>query len=206
MASCPTCGTQEVPGQQFCASCGSPTSSVYSYPAPQFTADVYSPFGYTLAGFWRRVLGFFIDDILLLIIGWATLGAHHVGFATDVIGVTAITFLYNSLLIGLRRGQTIGMRVVSVRCVDQDGVTPLTYARAAKRAIFYTALLALGTFHHLYRYVNPTTAQLHRELHAELIFFVFLLPHLIDLLWVAWDKRNQTLHDKFGQTVVIKTK
>jgi len=131
---------------------------VYSYPAPQFTADVSSPFGYTLAGFWRRFLGFFIDDILLLIIGWATLGAHHVGFATDVIGVTAITFLYNSLLIGLRRGQTIGMRVVSVRCVDQDGVTPLTYARAAKRAIFYTALLALGTFHHLYRYVNPTTA------------------------------------------------
>jgi uncharacterized RDD family membrane protein YckC len=54
--------------------------------------------------------------------------------------------------------------------------------------------------------VNPTTAQLHRELHAELIFFVFLLPHLIDLLWVAWDKRNQTLHDKFAQTVVVKTR
>jgi uncharacterized RDD family membrane protein YckC len=58
----------------------------------------------------------------------------------------------------------------------------------------------------LYRYVNPTTAQLNRELHAELIFFVFLIPHLIDLLWVAWDKRNQTLHDKFAQTVVVKTR
>ena len=117
-----------------------------------------------------------------------------------------MAFLYNSLFIGLANGQTPGMRIVSVRCVDQDGVTRLNYARAAKRSALYSALLLIGSIHHLYRYVNPTTAQLHRELHAELIFLVFLLPHLIDLLWVAWDKRNQALHDKFAQTVVIKTR
>ena len=208
MANCPTCGTEEVPGQQFCSSCGSPTTSVYAHlaPLPQYPAEVLSPFDYTLAGFWRRFLGFFIDDILLLILGWVTLGAAHVTFATDVVGVTALAFLYNSLFIGFANGQTPGMRIVSVRCVDQDGVTRLNYARAAKRSIFYTALLLIGSIHHLYRYVNPTTAQLNRELHAELIFFVFLIPHLIDLLWVAWDKRNQTLHDKFAQTVVVKTR
>jgi len=208
MANCPTCGTEEVPGQQFCGSCGSPTTSVFAHlaPLPQYPAEVLSAFDYTLAGFWRRFLGFCIDDILLLILGWVTLGAAHVTFVTDVIGVTALAFFYNSLFIGFANGQTPGMRIVSVRCVDRDGVTRLNYARAAKRSIFYTALLLIGSIHHLYRYVNPTTAQLHRELHAELIFLVFLLPHLIDLLWVAWDKRNQTLHDKFAQTVVVKTR
>jgi len=208
MVNCPTCGTEQVPGQQICRSCGSPTTAVYAYPAPraQFPAEDPSEFGYTLAGFWRRFVGFFVDDILLLVLGWITLGAAHVTFATDVIGVTALAFIYNSLFIGFANGQTPGMRIVSVRCVDQDGVTRLNYARAAKRSALYTALLLIGSFHHLYRYVDPTTAQLHRELHAELIFVVFLLPHLIDLLWVAWDKRNQTLHDKFALTVVVKTR
>ena len=208
MANCPTCGTEEVPGQQFCGSCGSPTTSAHSQraPMPQFPAELTPEFGYVLAGFWRRFLGFFIDDILLLILGWITLGAAHVNFVTDVIGITALAFVYNSLFIGFANGQTPGMRIVSVRCVDQDGVTRLNYARAAKRSSLYTALLLIGSVHHLYRYVNPTTAQLHRELHAELIFAVFLLPHLVDLLWVAWDNRNQALHDKFAQTVVVKTR
>ena len=208
MLNCPTCGTEEVPGQQICGSCGSPTSVVYAHRAllPQFPAEAPSTFGYELAGFWRRALGFVIDDVLLLILGWVTLGAAHVNFVTDVIGVTALAFLYNSLFIGLANGQTPGMRIAAARCVDQDGVTRLNYARAAKRSMFYTALLLVGSVHHLYRYVNPTTAQLHRELHAELIFAVFLLPHLIDLLWVAWDKRNQALHDKFARTVVVKTR
>ena len=208
MANCPTCGTQEVPGQQFCGSCGSPTTTMYAplAPLPKFPEELPSEFGYTLAGFWRRFVGFFIDDIVLLILGWVTLGAAHVTFATDVIGVTALAFVYNSLFIGLANGQTPGMRIVSVRCVDQDGVTRLNYARAAKRSLLYSALLLLGSIHHLYRYVNPTTTQLHRELHAELVFLVFILPHLVDLLWVAWDKRNQTLHDKFAHTVVVKTR
>jgi len=119
-------------------------------PAPQFTADVSSPFGYTLADSGDDSSVFFIDDILLLIIGWATLGAHHVGFATDVIGVTAITFLYNSLLIGLRRGQTIGMRVVSVGALTKTALPHLPTRAAAKRAIS-TLRYCLGTFHHLYR-------------------------------------------------------
>jgi uncharacterized RDD family membrane protein YckC len=165
-----------------------------------------SAFDQPLAGFWRRALGFVIDDLILLLIGWATLGAAHVAFSTDVIGVAILAFLYNSLFIGFANGQTPGMRIVFVRCVDENDFTRINYARAARRSAFYTALLLCGSFHHLYRYVNPTTAELHRELHAELIFFVFYLPHIIDLLWVAWDKRKQTVHDKFAHTVVIRTR
>ena len=208
MATCPTCGTEEVPGQQLCSSCGSPTSNVYANPAPlpHFPAEVAGLSQVTLAGFWRRFLGYLLDYLLLLIIVPLPLSAANADFATSLGIVTAIAFLYGSLFIGLGHGQTLGMRVVSIRCVDEDGFTELGYARAAKRALAYGALLLIGSLYHFHRYAHPTTLELQREDHHVLIFLVFYAPHLVDLLWVSWDKRNQTLHDKFAHSIVIKTR
>ncbi len=208
MANCPTCGTPETPGQPYCASCGSPTSQVYANPAPLPTYPAESPSsgGYGFASFWKRLLGYLIDYIILFVIGLVILSAVHASFAADLVVATALTFFYNTLLIGFRNGQTVGMRIVAIRCVGEDGATPISYARAAKRGVAYGVLALIGSFHNVHRYKHPTTAQLHHLIHQELIFFVFLVPHLIDLLWILWDKRNQTLHDKFARTVVVNTK
>lgn len=209
MATCPTCGTEEVPGQQFCPSCGSPTSNVYSNPAPlpSYPAQSGPSIGsYALAGFWKRFLGYLIDYIVLIVIGIIILRPLHANFATAVVAATVLSFLYNSLQIGLNHGQTIGMRVVSVKCVDRDGFSEINYPRAAKRAVFYGVLTLLGSLENVHHYTHPTTSQLHHYYHQELILVILVLPHLIDLLWVAWDKRNQTLHDKFAGTVVISTR
>jgi uncharacterized RDD family membrane protein YckC len=207
MATCPTCGTEEVPGQQVCASCGSPTGA-YANPAPlpYFPAEQSLPAQVTLAGFWTRFLAYLIDYILLLIIVPLPLSAINADFTTSLAIVTLITFLYGSLFVGLWHGQTLGMRLVSIRCVDEDGVTELTYPRAATRAAAYGVLLLAGSIYHFHRYAHPTTLQLHREDHHVLIFLAFYAPHLIDLLWVSWDKQNQTLHDKFAHTIVIRTR
>jgi uncharacterized RDD family membrane protein YckC len=207
LATCPTCGTQEVPGQQFCSSCGARSSNAFATPAPlpTFPAET-TPTGYTLAGFWKRLLGYLIDYVLLTITGVLILASVHGTFMTAVIIVVALSFLYNSLFIGLVHGQTLGMRLISIKCVDQDGHTEIDYARAAKRALFYSALLFLGNLERLNRYNNPTTVQVHHELHEELVYLLFRIPWLVDLLWVAWDQKNQTLHDKFARTIVISTK
>jgi uncharacterized RDD family membrane protein YckC len=208
MASCPTCGAEEVAGQQFCSSCGSPTSNVYANaaPLPSFPAEAPPPIGRTLAGFWIRFLGFFIDGLLLYVVVQLPLRAEHSGFATNVVIVTVTTFFYGSLFIGFNHGQTLGMRAVSVRCVDEDGLSEISYQRALKRAVAYGVLVVIGSVYHFQTYTNPTTLQLHHEAHQFLILFALSLPHFIDLLWVAWDKNNQTLHDKFAHTVVIRTK
>ncbi len=208
MATCPTCGTEVLAGQQNCGSCGSPTSSVYAKPAPlpSYPGEMATPSEVTLAGFWTRFLGYAIDYLLLLIVVPLPLSAANADFATSLAIVTVIAFLYGSLFIGLGHGRTIGMRVVSIKCVDEDGVTELTYARAARRALAYGVLLLIGSIYHFQRYAHPTTLQLHREDHHVLIFLAFYIPHLVDLLWVSWDKRNQTLHDKFAHSIVIKTK
>jgi uncharacterized RDD family membrane protein YckC len=40
---------------------------------------------------------------------------------------------------------------------------------------------------------------------ANGIVAIALLYGLIDNLWPLWDRRNQTLHDKFARTIVIMT-
>jgi uncharacterized RDD family membrane protein YckC len=207
MATCPTCGTQEVPGQQFCSSCGARSSSVYANPAP---LPAFAPettlTGYTLATFWKRFLGYLIDYILLTVAGVLILASVHGSFITDVIIVVGLSFVYNSVFIGFVHGQTLGMRILSIKCVDQDGHTEIDYARAAKRALFYSVLLFIGNLERLNRYNHPTTLQVHHELHEELLYLVFRIPFLVDLLWVAWDQKNQTLHDKYAHTIVVSTK
>src|SRR5579863_7223329 len=122
MANCPTCGTELVIGQQSCPSCGSPVSNAYgtTAPLPAFPTEALSFGGPVLAGFWIRFLGFFIDGLLLFLIVQLPLRVAHAGFATSLVIVAVTTFLYGSLLIAYNRGQTIGMRAVSVRCVDYD--------------------------------------------------------------------------------------
>ena len=207
MATCPTCGTQEVPGQQICGSCGAHSSNAYATLAPLAPLRAENSFAdYALATFWKRFLGYLIDYVLLTVAGVLILASVHASFITDVIIVVGLSFVYNSVFIGFVHGQTLGMRILSIKCVDQDGHSEIDYARAAKRALFYSVLLFLGNLERLNRYSHPTTVQVHHELHEELLYLVFRIPFLVDLLWVAWDQKNQTLHDKYAHTIVISTK
>jgi uncharacterized RDD family membrane protein YckC len=96
------------------------------------------------------------------------------------------------------------MRAVRIRCVravDRGRVEP---RRAFRRAFLYTALLLIGTLYHFQAIVNPDHHQtIENGKHAAIVLLL-ALPHYADLLWVSWDKKNQTLHDKFAQTIVIR--
>jgi uncharacterized RDD family membrane protein YckC len=175
-------------------------------PLPQFPTDTGRSTEVKLASFWNRFLGYVIDYVLLLVIVPLPLSAANADFAVSLGIVTLIAFLYGSLFIALNHGQTIGMRLVSIRCVDEDGVTELNYPRAAKRAIAYGALLLIGSIYHFHRYAHPTMLQMQSEDHHALIFLAFRAPNLADLLWPSWDRRNQTLHDKVAHSIVIKTR
>ncbi len=39
-----------------------------------------------------------------------------------------------------------------------------------------------------------------------LMFVVLIVPWVLDMLFPLWDPRRQTLHDKFTNTVVVKTR
>jgi uncharacterized RDD family membrane protein YckC len=82
---------------------------------------------------------------------------------------------YITLMLG-SRGQTLGNMAVGTRVVDARTGGPVTYAKALGRWA------------------------------AEfLLFILFIVPWIIDILWPLWDRQKQTLHDKMAGTVVLRT-
>jgi uncharacterized RDD family membrane protein YckC len=207
MEYCANCGSVEDPDKQFCATCGAATSGAFASPAPlpyfpmDGPPDALEP---NLAGFWWRALGFVIDSILLALV--TTLPAHQLSLNLYVGAVLTIVvgFFYWFLLIAFWGGATIGMRVASLRCVDMKNRGSVGLRQAAVRSAAYSALVAIGSFYHYTTYANPTSAQSKLEGEHVAVAFCLVVPHLLDLLWVAWDKKNQSLHDKVAGTLVLR--
>jgi uncharacterized RDD family membrane protein YckC len=95
-----------------------------------------------------------------------------------LIVVTVVAALYNAILVGGPRGQTVGMMAVGIRAVP-DGTD--------QGAVGYgTALL--------------------RWLLQLVLWIVVVVPWILDMLWPLWDRKNQTLHDKAVGTVVLRVR
>jgi uncharacterized RDD family membrane protein YckC len=220
MAYCPVCGDLEAPGQNFCARCGSPTPSAGARtpgaPAPGGSAlppaPVYrdeAPYQQRVASFWWRVLAFILDQIVVVIT--VDIVLHSMTSVTFLEGAfisVIVFFLYFGLMVGFARGQTLGMMICHLRVVNATDHGPVTLNQAMARAALYSVLLLVASLYHYTarRTTNMTQKQEEVVVRHGLIWLALAAPHLLDLLWAAWDQRRQTLHDKFAKTVVVRTR
>jgi uncharacterized RDD family membrane protein YckC len=83
--------------------------------------------------------------------------------------------IYYTALIG-SRSQTFGKMALRIKVVDAESRSPIGYARAFRRWLSTATLRAL-----------------------------FTVPTVVDHLWPLRDPKNQTLHDKFARSVVVRT-
>lgn len=204
---CANCGTPELGDRKFCVICGTRSMGA----TDSATELSYFPMDGTdvarlavLAHFWWRVLSYTMDSLLLEIFVAGPLRLSHQTFYFSALVQIVAAFFYGALFIGYGNGQTPGMRVVRLRCVrarDRGRVEP---KRAFRRALGYCALLLIGSVYHFHIFQNPTSQQSLENGRQSLIFVALAVPHYLDLLWVAWDKKNQSLHDKFAETVVVR--
>jgi uncharacterized RDD family membrane protein YckC len=81
---------------------------------------------------------------------------------------------YETVMIG-SRNQTLGKMAVGIKVVGADARAPIGYARAFRRWLTTATLWAL-----------------------------FTVPGIVDHLWPLRDRRNQTFHDKFARSVVVR--
>lgn len=87
-----------------------------------------------------------------------------------------LALAYFTILVS-SRGQTVGMMATGIRVTrESDGL-----------------LLSIGQ-----AFV--------RQLFEEILYVVFTIPWIIDVLWPLWDAKNQTLHDKVVHSVVVHTR
>ena len=152
-----------------------PTNLPKAPPLNEAAPAQIAPDGSVLAGYWIRVLGYIIDGILVaIVVGVLALGLfRHSGSLPIYLGLL-VELIYATVLIAKWEGQTIGMKVVKVRCIDATNGEAVEWGKSFGRAAIHAVL------------------------------GIIPIIGLVDLLWPAWDKKNQTLHDKVASTVVVK--
>ena len=199
MPYCTNCGAEEQEGQRFCPRCGSLTEQE----APVLSTAGAEAESVPLAGFWWRVLGWFIDTVILLIPLAALNRSVHNYWAARVVAA-GITLLYATLLIGLR-GRTIGMAATKLRCVAKTTGEVAGVSRALVRAAYVAIGGAFVTIYHPSTFRDPVTqAQKTHNVTVGAVILLLNVPLFLSYLWAAWDKQHQTLYDKVAGTVVTR--
>ncbi len=135
-----------------------------------------TPYGSFTAAWWKRLVALVIDNVLLyLVTSLVSLQASTSSAVTGLrlVSELVLTFCYFGYLNGVA-GQTVGKRLMGIRCVDAETGYPIGFRRGlARQAV--VALLGLA----------------------------FLFPVFIDGLWPLWDRKRQSWHDKAVRSVVI---
>lgn len=155
------------------------------------------PAGPDLAGYGARLGGWLLDFVIVLVISVPLLipfgglfhltttntvssgsmfNTHSAGVSVHGLGLlvqAAVVLLYGMLFIGSAHGQTPGMMLAGIRCVDAN-LGRVGYGMALLRA-FVEYVLAV----------------------------FFFIPWVIDMLFPLWDSKNQTIHDKVVGSLVV---
>lgn len=141
-----------------------------------------------LADWWTRAGAFVLDQLIVgatayatLALGRAVASPGHTAQALLFYGVlVAIGLLYAPLLMarsGARNGQTLGKQAMGIRVVLADDGEAIGFWRGVLRTVLAQQLLIAVT---VYVY------------------------GLVDYLWPIGDRRNQALHDKIANTLVVR--
>jgi uncharacterized RDD family membrane protein YckC len=132
------------------------------------------------AGFWRRLLAFIIDTIVLGIVDLiirsvidavdhGTTSLQVISLIEFLVGLVYFTWLW------ARYGRTVGYAALGMRLTTTAG-QPVGAARAAVRYIL-----------------------------IEVSFALFLIPAIISAFMIGLSGSKQALHDKIVDTVVVRT-
>ncbi len=174
------------------------------YAGPMYAPKPLGPGGQPFAEFGDRLLAYLLDYLIIfavtilpsmagflaLFIWWfneiqtaTTAGTRpNVGlFLLGMLGLSAVLFVlqfgvtyFYFVTYQLRRGQTVGKRVMKLKAVDALSGAPMGLPAARKRWII------------------------------SLLMSFITVAHLLDDLWMLWDPQKQTVHDKVAATVVVK--
>ena len=144
------------------------------------------PVGRELASWGRRLVALVVDGVLLgavvvttvLVAGVSTKELNDLLVDGDTLVLLALFVIpeaiYDTVMIG-SRNQTFGKMALGIKVVGADDRAPIGYVRAFRRWLSTAFLWAL-----------------------------FTVPGVLDHLWPLRDRQNQTLHDKFARSIVVR--
>ena len=216
MGTCVNCGAALPDGAKNCPSCGYPVQQATApaaametpgMPAPgmpspglpaSYGAVAQQATSVQYAGWWQRVVATILDGVIVgvpsgIIAALAGGGTKtHSVIRVDQFGNTvrgtavdfnykgifiaiALGILYRVVLEGGAKGQTVGKMAMKIAVRDKATGTSIGYGLAFVRWLI-----------------------------ASILWLLFFVPGLIDVLFPLWDARHQTLHDKAAGSVVLQ--
>jgi uncharacterized RDD family membrane protein YckC len=136
------------------------------------------------AGWWSRVGAYLIDAVILLVVAGIPAGiiaAIAGGKAFEPVWVllaVAFGIAYPAFTMGRpaeRNGQTLGMQALGIRVVRIDG-----------------------------QKFSAGNAIVRQFLVFQILMGICALVQLVNVLFPLWDEKNQALHDKVCNTLVVQ--
>jgi uncharacterized RDD family membrane protein YckC len=172
---CPHCGSPA--DSKFCPTCGKKTSNFGQSDSALATATFWQRAGATLLD--GLIAGLPIGVLVAVFTGAssATSSGLRAGLGLPELIAAALVGLYTIYFLSRPNGQTIGDRIMKIKVISIETGGPLTVGQATSRWLFSEVFSLLGAL--------------------AIIGF-------LDILWCLWDKKGQTLHDKFAKTTVVK--
>lgn len=137
--------------------------------------------GRRLAGFWLRALGALLDALLVVVLASVAVPAYLAAVGTRTLDLADPNL------------PLVAGAVVFVAAVYDVAATRLWGGTLGKRVAGLRVLTREGE--------RPGTGQLVARLLGRI---VSALPALLGFLWVGWDPRKQTWHDRLADTVVVR--
>ncbi len=166
------------------------------------------------AGFWRRLSGFTIDwllsfvlpsilsSMILLAIGYSARSAWIDGLW--MIFVAAVIFAYFTYF--AMRGGSPGMALAGIKLVDVETGEPPVLVKALVRGLLMTILIGSWFLLLLLDWGGGSGKVSNFAAFFLNIAYVAFLVSFFGHLWIAWDRKRQTLQDKAAGVIVVLRK
>ncbi|SFX89316.1 RDD family protein [Cytophaga hutchinsonii] len=167
------------------------------------------------ATFWKRVGATLLDGLILSPVNYGLIFLSMVYYKIYVLAVlSGMVHLVYKLYMEKKYGQTLGKMVVRIK-VTGDAFQPLDYAQTLKRNYYYVLsmifsaiicmnLFSTEAFQHADTYMELMKAQQMQAPVYKYLQYAFSGVFFIDILFMLNDDRKKTVHDRWGNTVVIK--
>ncbi|MHC4123228.1 MAG: RDD family protein [Planctomycetota bacterium] len=155
-----------------------------------------------ISGFWRRLLAFIIDGIIIGIVG-LVLGIYFFDFFAQLggwgrlLGFGIAILYFGTLNSSFSKGQTLGKRLLRIRVVDESGET-INLAKSFLRFTIFSTPFFMNGIMLPFSIVNSIVGQF-------IGVTIFGVGGAIIYLYIFNRKTRQSLHDLLVRTYIIRT-
>ncbi len=163
------------------------------------------------AGFWRRLAGFVVDWFLSFVLPSivSSLVLLGIGYSAQSAWIDGLWMLFVALVIFAYftyfavRGSSPGMAIAGIKLVDVRTGEPPIIGKALIRGLLMTVLIGSWFLLLLLDWGGGSNNVSNFAAFLLNVAYVAFLVSFFGHLWIAWDRKRQTLQDKAAGVVVL---